>query len=83
MQVNQLTVIASDGYKDFVADLLKGIQDDLYERPTKASPDCFIGKTLMLDGNEVTVSDDQGRAIYHYLIKNDYIDEQDHVSSAR
>ena len=80
LQVNQLTVIASDGYKDFVADLQKGIRDDLYERPTKASPEYFIGKTLVLDGNEFTVSGDQGRAIYRYLIKNDYIDEQDHVT---
>ena len=78
--MNQLTVIASDGYKDFVADLQKGIRDDLYERPTKASPEYFIGKTLVLDGNEFTVSGDQGRAIYRYLIKNDYIDEQDHVT---
>ena len=36
-QINQLTVIASDGYKEFVSDLQKGIRDDLYERPTKAS----------------------------------------------
>ena len=79
-QVNQLTVIASDGYKDFVADLQKGIRDDLYERPTKATADYFIGKTLIIDGNEVTVSDKQGRDIYRYLIKNDYIDEEDRVT---
>ena len=79
-QVNQLTVIASDGYKDFVADLQKGIRDDLYERPTKATPDYFIGKTLIIDGNEVTVTDKQGRDIYRYLIKNDYIDENDHIT---
>lgn len=79
-QVNQLTVIASDGYKDFVADLQKGIRDDLYERPTKATADYFIGKTLVIDGNEVTVTDKQGRDIYRYLIKNDYIDEEDHVT---
>ena len=46
LQVNQLTVIASDGYKDFVADLQKGIRDDLYERPTKASPEYFIKSLL-------------------------------------
>ena len=68
--------------KYFVADLQKGIRDDLYERPTKASPEYFIGKTLVLDGNEFTVSGDQGCAIYRYLIKNDYIDEQDHVTDA-
>ena len=79
-QINQLTVIASDGYKEFVSDLQKGIRDDLYERPTKATPEYFIGKTLVIDGNSITVSDKQGRDIYRYLIKNDYIDGEDHVT---
>ena len=34
----------------------------------------------MLEGSEFTVSDKQGRDIYRYLIKNDYIDEDDHVT---
>jgi type III restriction enzyme len=79
-QINQLTVIASDGYKDFVADLQRGIREDLYERPTKATPEYFIGKTIVLNGKDVTVSDKQGRDIYRYLIKNDYIDGDDHVT---
>lgn len=79
-QINQLTVIASDGYKEFVSDLQRGIRDDLYERPTKATPEYFIGKILMIGGSEVTVSEKQGRDIYRYLIKNDYIDENDHVT---
>ena len=79
-QINQLTVIASDGYKDFVADLQQGIRDDLYERPTKAAVEYFIGKTLTVGGNDITVSDKQGRDIYRYLVKNDYIDDDDHVT---
>ncbi len=79
-QINQLTVIASDGYKDFVADLQRGIRNDLYDRPTKATAEYFIGKTIVLNGNDVTISDKQGRNIYRYLIKNDYIDEDDHVT---
>lgn len=79
-QVNQLTVIASDGYKDFVADLQRGIREDLYDRPTKATEDYFAGKTIVLDGVEKTVSDRQAHDIYRYLIKNDYIDDDDHVS---
>lgn len=78
--VNKLTVIASEGYKDFVAGLQKEIKEDLYDRPTKASAEYFIGKRVKLGNDVVTVSDDQGRAIYHYLIKNDYIDDDDHVS---
>ena len=79
-QINQLTVIASDGYKDFVSDLQKGIREDLYERPTKATPDYFIGKTIVVNGGDVTVSDKQGRDIYRYLIKNEYIDDDDRVT---
>lgn len=79
-QINQLTVIASDGYKDFVSDLQQGIRDDLYERPTKATTDYFIGKTLVISGNDITISDKQGRDIYRYLVKNDYIDDDDHVT---
>ena len=80
-QMNQLTVIASDGYKDFVADLQQGIRDDLYERPTKATVEYFIGKTLVIGGNNITVSDKQGRDIYRYLVKNDYIDDEVHVTN--
>lgn len=79
-QLNQLTVIASDGYKEFVSDLQKGIRDDLYDRPTKATPEYFIGNTLKIDGTDVTVTDKQGRDIYRYLIKNDYIDDEDHIT---
>jgi len=78
--VNQLTVIASDGYRDFVADLQRSIQEDLYDRPTKASKEYFVGKTLILDGNEFTVTEKQGNDIYRYLIKNDYVDDDDHVT---
>ena len=79
-QINQLTVIASGGYKNFVSGLQRGIRDDLYERPTKASPEYFIGKTIIVNDTDITISEKQGRDIYRYLIKNDYIDEDDHVS---
>ena len=79
-KINQLTVIAADGYKDFVADLQKGIREDLYDRPTKATTEYFIGKTLNIGGSEITVTDKQGRDIYRYLIKNDYVDEDDRVT---
>lgn len=79
-QVNQLTVIASDGYRDFVADLQRGIREDLYDRPTKATKEYFTGKTIVINGSDVTVTEKQASDIYRYLIKNDYIDEDDHVT---
>ena len=79
-EVNKLTVIASDGYKDFVSSLQKEIKDDLYERPTKAAPEYFAGKRLKLGNDIVTITDDQAQTIYFYLVKNDYIDEDGHVT---
>ena len=79
-KVNQLTVIAADGYRDFVADLQQGICEELYDRPTVATAEYFISKTLVLDGKEVTVSEKQGRGIYNYLVRNDYVDDDGHIT---
>jgi len=79
-KVNQLTVIAADGYRDFVADLQQGIREELYDRPTVATAEYFIGKTLVLDGKEMTVSEKQGRGIYNYLVRNEYVDDDGHIT---
>ena len=68
-EVNKLTVIASDGYKDFVSSLQKEIRDDLYERPTKATPEYFAGKRLSVGDDTITVTSDEANAIYFYLGK--------------
>lgn len=79
-EVNKLTVIASDGYKDFVSSLQKEISDALYERPTKATMQYFEGKRVKINGDTVEISESQARAIYKYLLKNDYIDDNDGVT---
>ena len=79
-KVNRLTVIAANGYQNFVADLQQGIREDLYDRPTEATAEYFIGKTLVLDGKEVTVSEKQGRGIYNYLVRNEYVDDDGHIT---
>jgi type III restriction enzyme len=79
-KINQLTVIASDGYKDFVSGLQKEIGADLYDRPTKATPEYFEGKRIKVGEDVVTVTSEQAHAIYFYLAKNDYIDEDGHVT---
>ena len=79
-KVNHLTVIAADGYKDFVAGLQEGITEGLYDRPTIATAEYFTGKTLTIDGKSITVAENQGRIIYNYLIRNDYVDDDGHIT---
>ena len=80
-KINKLTVIASESYKDFVSDLQKQIRTDLYERPLKASKEYFLGKYVMTaEGKKEAITGQQATAIYQYLLKNDYIDEDERVT---
>ena len=81
-QINKLTVIASESYRSFVTDLQKKIKEELYDRPSKATKEYFIGKTIMVDEQPVMITPQQAREIYRYLVKNDYTDENDNVTDA-
>lgn len=78
--LNVLTVIASESYAGFVADLQKEIKTDLYERPTKASLDYFVGKHILVDGDTHEITTTEATAIYNYLVRNDYVDDDGRVT---
>lgn len=75
-EINQLTVVASESYKDFVTALQKDISDSLSARPKVADKDYFTGKTLNTAEGPITVSDDQATDIEFYLIQNGYVDRK-------
>ena len=79
--LNTLTVIASEGYASFVKDLQDQTRQVLYDRPRKASIEYFEGKNIFTtDGQKITVTPAQARQVYQYLVKNNYIDEDDNVT---
>ena len=75
--INKLTVIANESYESFVDGLQKDIKDNLYERPMKASIEYFANKLIQFDGNDYRITPSQANAIHNYLVKNDYIDDDD------
>lgn len=75
--LNVLTVVANDSYEDFVKGLQSEIKEDLYERPSRASKEFFAGKKIVVGGEESIFTPMQATAIYRYLIKNDYLDNDD------
>lgn len=80
-EVNVLTVIASESYAGFVGDLQKQMEAELYDRPKAATEAYFAGKTVQTaDGSAVQLDKTQARAIYKYLLRHDYIDDDDHVT---
>lgn len=78
--INLLTVIASESYKGFVSALQSDIKTVLYDRPTKASIEYFTGKIVKVDGKPHTITAQEAKAIQRYLIRNDYIDDDDAVT---
>ena len=82
-RINRLTVVASEGYADFVRDLQRNISEDLYERPKVADIDYFEGKTFILEnGSRHSITNVEAKQIYKYLFKNDYIDDDDQITEA-
>lgn len=73
--INKLTVVASESYAGFVNDLQREIKSDLYERPTKATVDYFTGKSVYAKGETYTLEVEEATAVYNYLIRNDYVDD--------
>ena len=80
-KVNRLTVIASEGYATFVADLQRDIKQDLYDRPTKADVDFFTGKIVTCDdGSKYTITKNGAQDIYFQLRTKNYITKEGEVT---
>ncbi|MEI6177040.1 MAG: DEAD/DEAH box helicase family protein [Verrucomicrobiota bacterium] len=78
--VNVLTVVASESYKDFVAGLQTEISKSISSRPREANAEYFIGKILKSTDGDVTVSPKMAKQIEFYLIQNGYVDFDHHIT---
>ncbi len=78
--INKLTVIANESYKDFVDGLQKETRDALRERPTKADIAYFQGKVVMRDGQTYTINEQDAMMITGYLIGFGYVDNAGKVT---
>lgn len=79
-QINNLTVVTDESYKDFVTSLQKEMLESLSSRPTQATEVFFKGKQIVLaSGEKREITDQEARKIYKYLLRNDYIDDNDHI----
>lgn len=73
--VNILTVVASESYKDFVTNLQREISNSLSARPRKADEAYFSGKVITTETGTLEISPVMAKQIYKYLVKNDYTDD--------
>jgi type III restriction enzyme len=80
--VNVLTVVASESYKEFVAGLQKDIAAALSARPQKADEAYFTGKVLKTAAGDIPVTPQMAKLLTRYLIKHDYTDTDDKITGA-
>lgn len=72
--INMLTVIASESYKNFVTDLQSDIKTVLYDRPLAATSEYFKGKFVNVGGVQTEIDMKTANNIEFYLIANGYVD---------
>ena len=80
--VNVLTVVASESYKEFVDALQKDISESLSARPRLANESYFTGKVLKTAAGDLQVTPQMAKHIYKYLLKHDYTDDADYITSS-
>ena len=71
--INRLTVIASEGYADFVSGLQTEIKDSLYDRPTKINMNFFKGMTVGTGSGKHIVTETEASEIWRQLRNNGYV----------
>lgn len=80
--INVLTVVASESYQTFVSALQKDIRETLSERPRIADEKYFTGKVLVTESGNVEITPHLAKQIYKYLLKNEYTDDLDNITTA-
>jgi type III restriction enzyme len=78
--VNVLTVVASESYREFVSALQQDISNSLSARPKVANEAYFTGKVLKTPTGNIEVTPQMAKQIYKYLLKNDYSDDADRIT---
>lgn len=81
-QINVLTVVANESYKDFVTALQRDISESLSARQHFADEEYFTGKVFKTATGDVVVTPQIAKQIYKYLLKNDYTDDSDKITQA-
>jgi type III restriction enzyme len=82
LNVNYLTVVATDSYKDFVSDIQKDIKSNLSDRPTRATIEYFKGKTVTDGTTPIVVDMNMASDIQSYLRFSGYVDKDNKLTES-
>ena len=73
-KINQLTVVASESYAEFVGSLQDDMKAAMYKRPTQASIEYFADRMVKINDKQYKIDKAQANTIMLYLGVNGYAD---------
>jgi type III restriction enzyme len=80
-EINELTVVTDESYTQFVGALQREIVESLSARPRKATAEYFANQVLRdADGVLHTITPDEGKQLWGFLFKNEFIDDDFHLT---
>jgi len=78
-RINELTVIASESYKDFTAGIQRQIATSIDDRPFKVNSDLFLNRSVVISGETTVIGKETAEEIVMDLIINGYINKVDRL----
>lgn len=79
--INILTIVANESYKDFAKGLQSEIANAVSDRPKIANKEYFVGKVVHTkDGASKIITENEAKIIEFYLIQNGYVDYDKHIT---
>lgn len=78
-RINELTVIASESYKEFTEGIQKQIAEGIDDRPLKVNSDLFVKREYVISGETHVIDKEMAEEIVMDLIINGYIDKKDRL----
>lgn len=80
--INVLTVVASESYREFVGALQKEMSDALSSRPRHATEAYFTGKMLPTAAGLAEMTPAMAKQLYRYLRRNGYTDDTNRITKS-
>ena len=79
-QINELTVVTDESYTDFVSGLQRKLRSRWPRVPARPPRSSSSARHIKTDSGETVVDEALAQALYKYLVKNDYLNDDDTVS---
>ncbi len=82
-RINELTVIASESYKEFTEGIQRQIAAGIDDRPLKVNSDLFIKREVMISGQTKLIDKETAEELVFELIDAGYIDRKDRLPTEK